>query len=99
MRRKKRLQRGRPQGRSDGVLGSPHHGQNKIPRRPQSHNRGLLIGLEAIIVGLVGRWHELLLQFVEHNFSWITGCIVPGSGFGNLLARLKKLDRLPWHHG
>jgi hypothetical protein len=54
--------------------------------------------LGAIIVGLVGQWHELLLQFVEHNFSWITGCIVPGSGFGNLLARLKKLDRLPWHH-
>jgi hypothetical protein len=54
--------------------------------------------LGAIIVGLVGRWHELLLQFVEHNFSWITGCIAPGLVFGNLLARLKKLDRLPWHH-
>jgi hypothetical protein len=65
--RKKRLQRGRPQGRGDGVLGSPHHGQN-IPRRPQSRNRGLLIGLGAIIVGLVGQWHELLLQFVEQLF-------------------------------
>jgi hypothetical protein len=43
-------------------------------------------------------WHELLLQFVEHNFSWITRCNAPGSGFGNLVARLKKLDRLPWHH-
>jgi hypothetical protein len=35
---------------------------------------------------------------LSNNFSWITGCNVTGSGFGDLLARLKKLDRLPWHH-
>src|ERR1700680_1516092 len=46
----------------------------------------------------IGRTAAQGTRSPKHNFSWITGCNVTGSGFGDLLARLKKLDRLPWHH-